>query len=138
MFVAAAGDYRLAVLSPCIDAGDNEALPQDSADIDGDSDTVELLPLDLDGNPRRVEDLSAYNTGKGTLPLTDMGVYESSPHQGFVLSTQAVDIAEGGQATIEVSVAMDPHTPMEISIASQGDSVIAILSSPTLVFDSSN
>jgi uncharacterized repeat protein (TIGR01451 family) len=58
-----AGDYRLGAGSPAIDAGDNASLPADDDDLDGDGDTSETLPLDLDGNPRivsNVVDLGAY------------------------------------------------------------------------------
>jgi uncharacterized repeat protein (TIGR01451 family) len=58
-----AGDYRLGAGSPAIDAGDNASLPADDDDLDGDGDTSETLPLDLDGNPRIVSnavDLGAY------------------------------------------------------------------------------
>ncbi len=57
-------DLRLtAGSSPCIDAGDTAALPADTADLDGDSDTTEDIPHDLDGNPRVVGgdvDMGAY------------------------------------------------------------------------------
>lgn len=43
------GDYRLQPASPCIDVGDNAAIPPDETDIDGDGDTAEPLPWDLDG-----------------------------------------------------------------------------------------
>jgi len=57
-------DYRLMPGSPCIDAGDNASIPADIADLDGDGDTTEPTPIDLDGNPRIVN---------GTV---DMGAYE--------------------------------------------------------------
>jgi parallel beta-helix repeat protein len=57
-------DLRLtAGSSPCIDAGDTTALPADTADLDGDSDTTEDIPHDLDGNSRVVGsevDMGAY------------------------------------------------------------------------------
>ena len=36
--------------SPGVDAGDSTAVPEDSADVDGDDDTAEKLPLDLGGD----------------------------------------------------------------------------------------
>ena len=39
-------------------------------------DTAELLPLDLDGNPRRADRANAPDTGTGDAPLVDMGPYE--------------------------------------------------------------
>ena len=59
-----AGDYHLLANSPCIDAGDNDAVPADiTTDIDG------LLRFfdDPDTDP---------DTGNGTAPIVDMGAYE--------------------------------------------------------------
>jgi len=72
-------DYRLAPLSPCIDAGDNYAVPADIFDLDGDGDTDEPLPFDLDGNPRFVDDLTIDDTGVGDPPIVDMGAFEFTP-----------------------------------------------------------
>jgi predicted outer membrane repeat protein len=58
-------DLRLLYTSPAIDYGDNDALPPDTFDLDGDEDRVEKLPLDLAGNPRI--------TG---LDQVDLGAYE--------------------------------------------------------------
>jgi predicted outer membrane repeat protein len=63
--------------SPCIDAGDNTAAPEDAADLDGDSNTSEPVPWDRDGNPRFVDDPEKADTGSGTLPIVDMGAYEA-------------------------------------------------------------
>ena len=47
------GALRLSPGSPCIDAGINWGVPADTSDLDEDSDTTELTPLDLDSNPPR-------------------------------------------------------------------------------------
>jgi parallel beta-helix repeat protein len=57
------GDYHLGDGSPCIDAGNNEAVP-------------EGIDTDLDGNPRFVDDPDTEDTGYGTPPIVDMGAYE--------------------------------------------------------------
>ena len=62
----AVGDYHLLPGSPCIDAGDNTAVPADTTDLDGDGNTTEPIPWDLDGYPRIVGD------------WIDMGAYEYS------------------------------------------------------------
>jgi hypothetical protein len=72
-------DYRLGVGSPCIDAADNDAVPPDEFDLDGDDDTDEPIPFDLDGNPRFVDDPDTDDTGHGTPPIVDMGAYEYQP-----------------------------------------------------------
>lgn len=45
-------NLRLGTGSPCLDRGDSALLPADRADLDGDGDAQEPLPLDLDGKPR--------------------------------------------------------------------------------------
>lgn len=57
------GDYRLSLESPCIDAGDNDAVPGD-------------VTKDLDGLPRFVDYPTVDDTGNGTPPIVDMGAYE--------------------------------------------------------------
>jgi hypothetical protein len=57
------GDFRLSPGSPCIDAGDNTAVP-------------EYITTDLDGNPRFVDDPDTEDTGNGDPPIVDMGPYE--------------------------------------------------------------
>ena len=58
------GDYHLQQDSPCIDVGDNSALPPDTTDLDNDGDTTEPIPLDLDSEPRIINS------------VVDMGAYE--------------------------------------------------------------
>ena len=69
-------DYRLSPASPCIDAGDSSALPADLADLDGDNDTSEPLPIDIEGQPRRVDDPDRPDTGTGGAGPVDMGADE--------------------------------------------------------------
>ncbi len=57
------GNYRLSPGSPCIDAGDNLAVPRG-------------IEFDLDGNPRFVDDPCADDTGNGERPIVDMGAFE--------------------------------------------------------------
>ena len=73
---AGAGDYTLAAGSPCIDAGDNTAVPEDDLDSDGDGDVAEPTPLDLAGLPRFVDDPATDDTGFGDPPLVDIGAHE--------------------------------------------------------------
>jgi len=64
LFVApGSDDFRLGHGSPCIDAGNNDAVPDD-------------ITADLDGNPRFVDDPDTEDTGVGTPPIVDMGCYE--------------------------------------------------------------
>jgi parallel beta-helix repeat protein len=67
------GDLRLSIpVSPCVDSGNDAALPADTADLNGDGNKSEPTPLDLDGNTRIVD-------GNGDLTSTvDMGAYEFS------------------------------------------------------------
>jgi len=63
---APAGDLHLSPGSPCIDAGDNARIPAS-------------IVLDLDGNPRFLDDPGTPDTGSGAPPLADMGAYEKQP-----------------------------------------------------------
>lgn len=56
-------DYRLSGPSPCVDAGDNTAVPPG-------------IVTDLGGRPRLVDDPARPDTGNGTPPIVDMGAYE--------------------------------------------------------------
>jgi predicted outer membrane repeat protein len=76
LFVDSAnGDHHLSAGSPCIDAADCTAMPADLFDLDGDGDTDEPIPFDLDGNPRFVDDPETEDSGVGS-PCVDMGAYE--------------------------------------------------------------
>ena len=72
-------DLRLRSDSPCIDAGDNTTVLPDYTDLDDDGDTQEPVPVDMDGNPRFVDDPDTEDTGHGTPPIVDMGAYEYQP-----------------------------------------------------------
>ncbi len=67
-------DYHLSTDSPCINDGSNYAIPPDTADLDGDGDTTEPTPFDLDGNERiqncRV-DMGAYESPYAPVPPPD-------------------------------------------------------------------
>jgi len=67
-------NLRLSFGSPCIDVGNNLALPPDILDFDGDGNIHEWIPIDLDGLPRYIDDLCTDDPGN-CIPV-DMGVYE--------------------------------------------------------------
>ena len=70
----------LAANSPCLDAGNNKQVPEDIADLDGDYDIFERMPLDIAGNGRFVDNTAAANKGVADPPtypsIVDMGAYE--------------------------------------------------------------
>jgi predicted outer membrane repeat protein len=75
------GDLRLQSDSPCADAADNTGVPTDLADLDGDGDTTEPIPIGLDGRLRFAEGLGTADTGNPDpnfpeFAIVDMGAYE--------------------------------------------------------------
>ncbi|NLX15002.1 MAG: hypothetical protein GXY44_15315 [Phycisphaerales bacterium] len=66
LFVDDDSDWVLRTNSPCIDAGDNAAVP-------------EGIMTDLAGNPRFIDEPNTPNTGIGLPPIVDMGAYEYDP-----------------------------------------------------------
>ncbi len=58
-------DFHLQADSPCIDAGDNAAVPG-------------AIVIDLHGHPRFFDDLNTPDTGSGIAPIVDIGAYEFS------------------------------------------------------------
>ena len=84
------GDYRLSSASPCIDAGDNTAVPLD-------------ITTDLNGNPRFLEIPETPDTGKWTLPIVDMGAYESLGGGCLAVTNQEVVChADGSTFTVNI------------------------------------
>jgi hypothetical protein len=62
-FDPSSADYRLRSTSPCLDAGDNTAVPPG-------------LTTDLRGAPRFIDDPFTPDSGLGAAPVVDMGAYE--------------------------------------------------------------
>ncbi len=69
-------DFTVMGDSPCIDAGNNDALPADFGDLDDDGDTAEEIPFDIVGNARRFDDPETADGGYGVAPIVDIGIYE--------------------------------------------------------------
>lgn len=80
-------DLRLGFRSPCVDAGGNTAVPADVADLDGDGDTDERIPIDIAGKPRFIDDPQTPDSGIADPPdytaIVDMGAHEYDPHDDY-------------------------------------------------------
>jgi len=84
------GDLRLQAGSPCIDAGDNTAV-------------TEGITTDLDGNPRFLDVPETPDTGNGTLPIVDMGAYESLGGGCLAVTSQEIVChADGTTFTVNI------------------------------------
>jgi len=119
-------DYHLRSNSPCIDAGDNWAVPLSAI-------------VDLRGHFRFADDPITPDTGAGRLPIVDMGAYEYGPSRGFLLSSNLVIVPEGDAATFTVALTSDPLATIEVTVIHlSGDSDITVASGALLTFDSSN
>jgi parallel beta-helix repeat protein/predicted outer membrane repeat protein len=71
------GDLHLQPGSPGIDAGNNDAVPPDRADLDNDGDVDEPTPLDFGRSDRFLDDPAVVDTGNGVPPIVDIGAYEN-------------------------------------------------------------
>jgi T5SS/PEP-CTERM-associated repeat protein len=87
------GNLHLGPGSGAIDSGDGTVVPFDTYDLNGNGVTTEVLPYDLDKNPRFVDDPNTTNTGVGDPPV-DRGAYENN------LSTAVWTSPSGGSWTI--------------------------------------
>lgn len=72
---AAANDYRLQSGSPAIDMGSHAMIPLDLLDLDDDGSTIEILPHDLDDQPR-VQRFGAEEGPCGEYAVIDLGAFE--------------------------------------------------------------
>ena len=115
LFVDAAGpdgvvgseddDLHLASGSPCIDAGDNDAIPLG-------------VFTDIAGFPRRIDDPLVMDSGFGAAPIVDMGAYEAGGEvlgQGSDCNLNGVldafDIAGGFSTDLDENGLPDECTP---------------------------
>ena len=95
-------NLRLQSTSPAIDSGDNSYLPADAADIDGDGNKTELIPLDLDGASRFL-DSAVPDTGSGTPPIVDRGAYEFGDPPGAFSKTSPADAATSQPLSLDLT-----------------------------------
>jgi hypothetical protein len=72
-------DLTLSRVSPCVESGNNIALPADAYDMDGDGDLDEPIPFDLKGNPR-VTDGDTDGSA-----IVDMGAFEHDGSQNTAI-----------------------------------------------------
>ncbi len=78
-------DQHIQFGSPCIDAGDNNAVPADNADLDGDLNITESMPVDTDDDPRFSDEPDMNDTGTGMAPVVDIGADEFVDSDGDLL-----------------------------------------------------
>jgi hypothetical protein len=104
------GDLRLRVDSPALNTGDAAHLPSDLADLDGDDDTGEPVPVDLAGEARvtgAALDLGAYEGGVtvsaepgGDASGAGLGAVYPNPTRGAV--TIPFTLGHSGPVTLRV------------------------------------
>ncbi len=103
----ATNNWRLACSSPLLDSGSSALLPADEADLDGDGDRGEPLPLDFAGAPRAggaEVDMGAHefessysycepgvSAAQCRATIAGSGVASASAASGFVVTVSGVD-----------------------------------------------
>ncbi len=99
------GEYELLPNSPCIDAGDNAAVPAGVSE-------------DINGRPRLLDVPSVPDSGNGSSPIVDMGAYESDhlPRTLYVDNNSADGTWAGAYADLQDALAM-AYTGDEIWVA---------------------
>ncbi len=104
------GDPGIYLVSSAIDTGVNSLLPPDTFDLDGDSDTSESLPRDLNGNPRIQNDfvdLGPIEYG-GDFPPVEVTVNTSARPEGTGQVTQSGEGLYSLWDLFEIMAAPDP------------------------------
>jgi predicted outer membrane repeat protein len=113
-------DLRLNAGSPCIDAGNNAAVPAG-------------VVTDIAGNPRFVDDPATIDTGAGDPPIVDLGAHE------FALGRNCpVDINNSGSVDVDDLIAVilswgcvNPPGPCDADVDGSGtvdvDDLIAVI-----------
>jgi hypothetical protein len=102
------GDYRLSSESPAIDAGIYSLLPADQADIDGDGDLTEPIPMTADGVSRAINgylDIGAFE-------------YDGDPRyveDGPLVVTTTEDLVspDDGRTSLREAIFSAQHGPTE-------------------------
>ena len=106
------GDYHLQATSPCIDAGSDAKVPADVADLDGDGNVAEQLPLDLDRTTRI----------QGS--RVDMGAYEQLAKKPGPIPGIELTFLLSGKQTVLVPDLVFPDTytgSVKVSISGLND-----------------
>jgi hypothetical protein len=113
-------DYRLSPGSPCIDAGDNFAVPDE-------------ITLDLAGLPRFIDDPDTPDTGLGDPPIVDMGAYEfpGSASLGDLNGDGVVDVLDLLILLSAWGDCPDPPDPCPADL--NGDGSVSVLDLLTLL-----
>lgn len=118
------GDLRLRCGSPCLDAGSDASVPADVMDLDGDGDTFEAIPWDIDGYSRQVDGALTASA------IVDLGACELQ-----AVELQASSAADASCAPGSVCLALEASAPVEaisLGLAHDPDQVRpeAFLASP--------
>ncbi|MDT7832435.1 LamG-like jellyroll fold domain-containing protein [Flavobacteriaceae bacterium S356] len=111
-FANAGSNYRLQHTSTLIDAGGNTYLPVDTYDIDGDGNTSETLPTDLDNKTRLFSstvDIGAYENDGPVSNWTgsvDSNWSNPSNWTGALLPTNSSTVLLNSNITIDINNAV--------------------------------
>ncbi len=115
-------NLRLSEFSPCLDAGNNTAVPLS-------------VVTDLDGDERFIDEIDVNDTGCCQPPIVDMGAYEG-PKQCFLLQSDTITVPENDTAEFTVALAVKPAGQIDVTVAVEsGDPDITVETGGLLIFD---
>jgi hypothetical protein len=95
-------DLRLRVGSPCIDAGSNAGFAG--------------VATDLEGLPRRADDVSIWDRGLGAAPIADMGAHEFAGHGPLL----ALSVLQRGQPAVLTVTGAEPFESVDFFLTFRG------------------
>jgi hypothetical protein len=117
---ASGGDLRLLSDSPCIDAGDNNSVASDTADLDNDGNTTEPIPFDLNGERRLWDGDGDGNdvVDMGALEYGELRVHNRTQNASYVSIQRAINEANNGD-----EIEVEPGTSREQTIDFKGKAI---------------
>lgn len=104
-------DVRIMPGSITIDAGNSAALPADTGDVNGNGIYDEILPIDIAGRARQIDDPNTPDAPGQVPPVVDMGALEFDADCNANGTLDSLDIANGNSSDCDANGIPDECDP---------------------------